>query len=136
MTQNTRLFKKTLLAVTVAFASGQSMAAGFQINAQSATGIGRAFAGDAVIADNAAVMDEIGFKAEISNLSDNKPNKSTLNKIQFLSGIWNSMPNKNFNDPKNNEISNYYFNPVIIHLAGIRRRDRVEFIKKYKNLFI
>ncbi|HBC3595788.1 outer membrane protein transport protein [Vibrio parahaemolyticus] len=56
MTQNTRLFKKTLLAVTVAFASGQSMAAGFQINAQSATGIGRAFAGDAVIADNASVM--------------------------------------------------------------------------------
>ncbi|MCV5232224.1 outer membrane protein transport protein, partial [Escherichia coli] len=32
------------------------MAAGFQINAQSATGIGRAFAGDAVIADNASVM--------------------------------------------------------------------------------
>ncbi|HCH4211602.1 outer membrane protein transport protein [Vibrio parahaemolyticus] len=56
MTQNTRLFKKTLLAVTVAFASGPSMAAGFQINAQSATGIGRAFAGDAVIADNASVM--------------------------------------------------------------------------------
>ncbi|MCF9329623.1 outer membrane protein transport protein [Vibrio parahaemolyticus] len=56
MTQNTRLFKKTLLAVTVAFASGQSIAAGFQINAQSATGIGRAFAGDAVIADNASVM--------------------------------------------------------------------------------
>ncbi|CAM2745185.1 outer membrane protein transport protein [Vibrio mytili] len=56
MTQNTRLFKKTLLAVTVAFASGQTMAAGFQLNAQSATGIGRAFAGDAVIADNASVM--------------------------------------------------------------------------------
>ena len=37
---------------------------------------------------------------------------------------------------KNNEISNYYFNPVIIHLAGIRRRDRISFIKKYKNLFI
>lgn len=32
------------------------MAAGFQLNAQSATGIGRAFAGDAVIADNASVM--------------------------------------------------------------------------------
>ncbi|MCF7481123.1 outer membrane protein transport protein [Vibrio sp. J1-1] len=56
MTYNKRLFKKTLLAVTVAFASGQSMAAGFQINAQSATGLGRAFAGDAVIADNASVM--------------------------------------------------------------------------------
>ncbi len=56
MTHNKRLFKKTLLAVTVAFASGQTMAAGFQLNAQSATGLGRAFAGDAVIADNASVM--------------------------------------------------------------------------------
>ncbi|ENI8057278.1 outer membrane protein transport protein [Vibrio vulnificus] len=56
MTQNMRLFKKSLLAMTVALASGQTMAAGFQLNAQSATGIGRAFAGDAVIADNAAVM--------------------------------------------------------------------------------
>ncbi|MCF8779599.1 outer membrane protein transport protein [Vibrio sp. IRLE0018] len=56
MTQNMRLFKKSLLAVTVALASGQTMAAGFQLNAQSATGLGRAFAGDAVIADNASVM--------------------------------------------------------------------------------
>ena len=56
MTTNSRLFKKTLLAVTVAATSGQVMAAGFQLNAQSATGIGRAFAGDAVIADNASVM--------------------------------------------------------------------------------
>ncbi|USD40317.1 outer membrane protein transport protein [Vibrio sp. SCSIO 43135] len=56
---NTRLFKKSLLAVTITaatFASSQAVAAGFQLNAQSATGIGRAFAGDAVIADNASVM--------------------------------------------------------------------------------
>ncbi|MEH0666488.1 outer membrane protein transport protein [Vibrio scophthalmi] len=55
----TRLFKKSLLAVTIAstaMASQQAMAAGFQLNAQSATGLGRAFAGDAVIADNASVM--------------------------------------------------------------------------------
>ena len=55
----TRLFKKSLLAVTIAsttLASQQALAAGFQLNAQSATGIGRAFAGDAVIADNASVM--------------------------------------------------------------------------------
>lgn len=52
----TRLFKKTLVAVTVALAAQQACAAGFQINAQSATGLGRAFAGDAVIADNASVM--------------------------------------------------------------------------------
>ncbi|KOO05233.1 outer membrane protein transport protein [Vibrio nereis] len=56
---NSRLFKKSLLAVTITtatLASQQAMAAGFQLNAQSATGIGRAFAGDAVIADNASVM--------------------------------------------------------------------------------
>ena len=49
-------FNKTMLAVAVTLASSQAMAAGFQINAQSATGIGRAFAGDAVIADNASVL--------------------------------------------------------------------------------
>lgn len=52
----TRLFKQSLLAVTISLATQQAIAAGFQLNAQSATGLGRAFAGDAVIADNAAVM--------------------------------------------------------------------------------
>ncbi|MCY9845634.1 outer membrane protein transport protein [Vibrio caribbeanicus] len=55
----TRLFQKSLLAVTIAtatLASQQTLAAGFQLNAQSATGLGRAFAGDAVIADNASAM--------------------------------------------------------------------------------
>ncbi|SEG34152.1 outer membrane protein transport protein [Vibrio hangzhouensis] len=54
-----RLYKKTLLAVAISsltFASHQAAAAGFQLNSQSATGLGRAFAGDAVIADNASVM--------------------------------------------------------------------------------
>ncbi len=51
-----KLFNKTLLAVAVTLASSQAMAAGFQLNSQSATGIGRAFAGDAVIADNASVL--------------------------------------------------------------------------------
>ncbi|MFA0086156.1 outer membrane protein transport protein [Vibrio sp. 10N.261.51.F12] len=54
-----RLYKKTLVAVAVSsltLASQQVAAAGFQLNAQSATGLGRAFAGDAVIADNASVM--------------------------------------------------------------------------------
>lgn len=51
-----RLFTKTLMATAVMLASQQSLAAGFQLNSQSATGLGRAFAGDAVIADNASVM--------------------------------------------------------------------------------
>jgi long-chain fatty acid transport protein len=51
--------RKTYLTRSILVASlisSQSFAAGFQINAQSATGLGRAFAGDAVIADNASVM--------------------------------------------------------------------------------
>lgn len=51
-----RVFKKSILAVTIGLASQQAFAAGFQLNAQSATGLGRALAGDAVIADNASVM--------------------------------------------------------------------------------
>ena len=51
-----RLFKKTAVAASLALISTQSLAAGYQLNAQSATGLGRAFAGDAVIADNASVM--------------------------------------------------------------------------------
>lgn len=51
-----RLFSKSVVTVAVTLASQQALAAGFQLNAQSATGLGRAFAGDAVIADNASVM--------------------------------------------------------------------------------
>lgn len=51
-----KTFNKTLIAVAVTLASSQAMAAGFQTNSQSATGMGRAFAGDAIIADNAAVL--------------------------------------------------------------------------------
>lgn len=50
------LFKKSVLVAALALSTSQVMAAGFQLNAQSATGLGRAFAGDAVIADNASVM--------------------------------------------------------------------------------
>jgi len=49
-------FKKTLVSSVFLFLSSQVYASGFQIHSQSATGIGRAFAGDAVIADNASVM--------------------------------------------------------------------------------
>ncbi|MCW3171168.1 OmpP1/FadL family transporter [Shewanella subflava] len=49
-------FNKTLLAIAVTLASTQASAAGFQLNSQSATGLGRAMAGDAIIADNASVL--------------------------------------------------------------------------------
>ena len=51
-----KLFNKTSIAIAVTLLSGQAVAAGFQINAQSATGIGRALSGDAAIGDNASVL--------------------------------------------------------------------------------
>ena len=86
--------------------------------------------------DNAAFMDELGFKAEISKISNNIVNKDTLKKTFFLPGIWNSMPKKNYKNPEKDEVSNFYFDPIIIHLAGIRKRDRLKFIRDYKHLFI
>ena len=86
--------------------------------------------------DNAALMDEIGLKAEIGKLTDNKLSKEVKNKVSFLSGIWNSMPKRHYENPGNNEVSNFYFDPVIIHLAGIRNRERLKFLKKYNKLFI
>jgi len=86
--------------------------------------------------DNAAFMDEIGLTAEISKISSNKLSNNVAKKVSFISGIWNSMPKRNYKNPENNEVSNFYFDPVIIHLAGIRRRDRLKFIKDYKNLLI
>ncbi|GAB7220551.1 outer membrane protein transport protein [Vibrio comitans] len=79
----TRILKRSLLAVAVAATTSQAHAAGFQLNAQSATGIGRAFAGDAVIADNASSMARnpatmalfdktslsLGFEAIITDIS-------------------------------------------------------------------
>ena len=79
----TRILKRSLLAVAVAATTSQAHAAGFKLNAQSATGIGRAFAGDAVIADNASSMARnpatmalfdktslsLGFEAIITDIS-------------------------------------------------------------------
>ncbi|WP_432463703.1 OmpP1/FadL family transporter [Agarivorans sp. QJM3NY_33] len=45
-----------LMSISASLISAHSLAAGFQLNSQSATGIGRAFSGDAVIADNASVL--------------------------------------------------------------------------------
>ncbi|WP_434356249.1 outer membrane protein transport protein [Parasalinivibrio latis] len=51
-----QIFVRTALAIAVAGSTTSAFAAGFQLNGHSATGLGRAFAGDAVIADNASVI--------------------------------------------------------------------------------
>lgn len=50
------VFTTSTLASALLMASPSVFSAGFQLDAQSATGIGRAFAGDGIIADNASVM--------------------------------------------------------------------------------
>ncbi|RTR39971.1 aromatic hydrocarbon degradation protein [Shewanella canadensis] len=55
MREMSRLKKTVIIGATILF-SQQAYCAGFQLNAQSNAGLGRAFAGDAVIADNASSM--------------------------------------------------------------------------------
>ncbi len=55
MNKKSLLFR-SMLAATFTATSTSVFSAGFQVNGQSATGLGRAFSGDAVIADNASVM--------------------------------------------------------------------------------
>ncbi len=52
----TAFFKKSLIAAAMTLASTQTFAAAFQLNEHSASGLGRAYAGEAAIADNAAVL--------------------------------------------------------------------------------
>ncbi|MGB0895002.1 MAG: OmpP1/FadL family transporter [Parashewanella sp.] len=49
-------FNKTSLAIALALVSSQALSAGFQLNSQSASGMGRANSGDAAIGDNASVL--------------------------------------------------------------------------------
>ncbi|EOD77991.1 Long-chain fatty acid transport protein [Grimontia indica] len=50
-----RVTQRTLLSTAIALAAFQAHGAGFQISEHSTSGLGRAFAGEAAIADNAAV---------------------------------------------------------------------------------
>lgn len=52
----TTIFNKSLIAATIALATGQVHAAAFQLSEHSASGLGRAYAGEAAIADNASVL--------------------------------------------------------------------------------
>lgn len=51
-----RLFSKTLLATLLTATSGVALASAFQLHETSTSGLGRAYAGEAAIADNASVV--------------------------------------------------------------------------------
>ncbi|MUK91371.1 aromatic hydrocarbon degradation protein [Aliivibrio fischeri] len=105
-----RLFSKTLLAATITLATQQATAAGFQLNAQSATGLGRAFAGDAVIADNASVM---ARNAAAMALFDSSQFSGGINYIKTdieVSGIeHNGAPVDSANNSSGTPVPNIYY---------------------------
>ena len=75
--------------------------------------------------EQAAIMDEIGLKAELTgNLNDHKGN-SYSHKIKFLPNEWNSIPS-------NQKLSMEKHYPIIIHLAGMKFKDRLKFVKNKK----
>jgi len=75
--------------------------------------------------EQAAIMDLVGLKADITgNLKDNSGNDFYLKKIKFLSKEWNTIPSFS-------EISSESLRPSIIHLAGIKNKERMEFLKSF-----
>ncbi len=56
MLKSKSIFRQSLLATLVLTASSVTSAAAFQLNETSTSGLGRAFAGEAIVADNASVV--------------------------------------------------------------------------------
>lgn len=86
--------------------------------------------------DNAAVYSILGYNSEIKKKNKNIFNKKFFDKIHKLPLIWNSIPSRDCFSPSNVNITLFEFNPVIIHLAGMRRKNRKKFIKFFKKNFI
>ena len=86
--------------------------------------------------DNAAVYSILGYNSEIKKKIKNKFNKKIFDKIDKLPLIWNSIPNRNYFSQSNENMSLFAFDPAIVHLAGMRRKNRLKFIKFFKKIFI
>ncbi|PSV48687.1 outer membrane protein transport protein [Photobacterium indicum] len=109
-----RLFTKTMIAAAITLTSQQALSAGFQLNAQSATGLGRAFAGDAVIADNASAM---ARNAAAMSLFDAPAISLGLNAIDSDIDVKNAKyAGQDLNDQQIGDISYvpniYYIHPI------------------------
>ena len=75
--------------------------------------------------EQAAVMDQLGLRAEFNgNLNDHRGN-TYLNKVKFLPSNWNSIPS-------NQNLSTEKQDPIIIHLAGMNMKEKLNYIKKKK----
>ena len=86
--------------------------------------------------DNAAIYSILGLNSELGLKKKNKKNKKIFSKINILPTIWNSVPNRSIMSDQKDNPSLFEFNPVVIHLAGIRRKNRIKFIREFRDLFI
>ncbi|MBL4816535.1 MAG: outer membrane protein transport protein, partial [Shewanella sp.] len=88
-------WKKTIIIGATILLPQQALCAGFQLNVQSSAGLGRASAGDAVIADNAsslarnpatmALFNEIALSAGIVSITSMVEVKDALYTREFYS---------------------------------------------------
>jgi len=100
-------------------------AAGFQVNAQSATGLGRAFAGDAVIADNASVIARNpAAMALFDDVSLSLGVESITSLIKVKDGVYNNLALSSSTDASYNDAGDttvapnfYLIIPVNNHVA-------------------
>ncbi|WP_299013619.1 porin [uncultured Photobacterium sp.] len=109
--------KLATIAVTAALMSVNAYAAGYQVNEHSASGLGRAFAGEAAVADNASVLAR-------------NPAAMTLFKTAELSGALTIIdPDIDVEDKKFGQTAKdiaplaavpggYYIHPINEHLAA------------------
>nr|WP_235869343.1 outer membrane protein transport protein [Veronia nyctiphanis] len=86
--------KRSLLATTIALISTQAHSAGFQVSEHSASGLGRAFAGEAAMTDNASVM------------ARNPASMTKFDQIQFSGAIHGVLTDINVTDNTNQQTAN------------------------------
>jgi len=86
--------------------------------------------------EQSALYSLLGINTEIGSRKKNCFNKNIMSKIEILDLKWNSIPDREFFIKKNKNMSLFAFQPNVIHLAGMRRKYRIKFLKKYNKLFL
>lgn len=87
--------------------------------------------------EQSALYSMLGINSEINSIKKNKKNNKLMSKIEILPLKWNSIPDRFYFQKQDDlDLSLFTFNPNVIHLAGMRRKYRIKFLKKFKNIFI
>lgn len=118
-------FKRTLIATSIVLSASQLHAAGFQLNAQSATGLGRAFAGDSAIGDNASIISRNPAGMALFKTPSMSVGVETITTdIEVKDGVYTNNLTQTQNDANTDDIGDtsivpnfHYIRPVDKHFA-------------------